>query len=260
MEKPAYGNWFPLKLIKLIYAITAVVILGLISCLLFHAPVWLTILAAVASVICLIVSVYWQMFRNQFDFEKGGLMGRIHQYVVDYLDWDGKGKLLDVGCGSGALTIRLAKRFQQGSFIGMDYWGFEWDYSQKLCQQNAAIEGVENRCTFVHGDARKLDFADESMDAVVSNFVFHEVKSEPDKRLLVKESLRVLKPGGAFAFHDLFEQKSIYGDIQTLIEELRQSGISEVNYIARTQDRISMPAYMKLPWGLTGLGLIYGKK
>jgi ubiquinone/menaquinone biosynthesis C-methylase UbiE len=39
----------------------------------------------------------------------------------------------------------------------------------------------------------KLPFADEHFDAVVSNFVFHEVKDVKDKRAVIKEALRVLK-------------------------------------------------------------------
>ena len=45
-----------------------------------------------------------------------------------------------------------------------------YNYSQALCEKNAASEGVGTQCTFVHGDANKLDFPDESFDAVISNY------------------------------------------------------------------------------------------
>ena len=48
----------------------------------------------------------------------------------------------------------------------------------------------------------KLDFPDESFDAVASNYVYHNITGE-DKQELLLETLRVLKKGGTFAIHDL---------------------------------------------------------
>ena len=45
------------------------------------------------------------------------------------------------------------------------------------------------------GDANKLDFPDESFDAVVSNYVYHNVMGA-DKQALLLGDLRVLKKGG----------------------------------------------------------------
>lgn len=77
-------------------------------------------------------------------------------------------------------------------------------HMEEQCETNARLEGVWERIVFQKGDAAKLDFPDESFDGAVSKFVFHEVRRQPDKRLVVREALRVVKKGGAFAFHDLF--------------------------------------------------------
>ena len=80
---------------------------------------------------------------------------------------------LDIGCGSGALTIACAKRNPQGKMIGIDRWGKEYaSFSLPLCEKNAAAEGVKN-ASFQRGNAVKLDFPDESYDAVTSNYVYH---------------------------------------------------------------------------------------
>ena len=50
----------------------------------------------------------------------------------------------------------------------------------------------------------------------MSNFVFHEVRTAKDKRDVVRESLRVLKKGGAFSLQDMFAQKALYGDMEDL--------------------------------------------
>lgn len=68
--------------------------------------------------------------------------------------------------------------------------------------------GVASRIHFEKGDAAHLNYADETFDAAVSNFVFHEVHSARDKRDVVREALRVVKRGGAFSFQDLFAQKA----------------------------------------------------
>ena len=105
---------------------------------------------------------------------------------------------LDIGCGSGALTIACAKRNPQGKMVGIDRWGKEYaSFSLPLCEKNAAAEGVKN-ASFRRGNALKLDFPDESFDAVTSNYVYHNITGA-DKQALLMETLRVLKKGGTFA-------------------------------------------------------------
>jgi ubiquinone/menaquinone biosynthesis C-methylase UbiE len=186
-------------------------------------------------------------------------MEKVHRYVADSLPWHGEGTLLDVGCGAGALTILCAKKFPKAQCTGIDYWGIKWDYSQRMCQHNAEAEGVADRCTFLHGDANRLDFADESFDAVVSNFVYHEVNDGRSKEELLRETLRVLKRGGSFALQDLYGQKSVYGDFQALVEHLRKDAVTEIHYADSCRE-IPIPKWMQVPGMLTGVGIIYGKK
>ena len=171
-----------------------------------------------------ILWLYMLRCRVLFDFNRGGLMGQVHQYLTDHLPWDGRGTLLDIGCGSGALTIRCAKRFPNASLVGVDYWGAAWSYAKEQCQQNAAAEGVSHRVHFQKGDAAHLAFPDETFEAAVSNFVFHEVRTQPDKREVVREALRVVKKGGCFAFQDLFEKESLYGDMTDFCPSFGRQG------------------------------------
>ena len=187
-------------------------------------------------------------------------MGEIHQFLIDHLNWNGQGTLLDIGCGAGALTNRCAKQFPEATLRGMDYWGMGWDYAKEQCERNAEIEGVADRVTFSKGDASKLDFADESFDAAVSNFVFHEVKTQPDKRKVVREALRVVKKGGAFAFQDLFVRKRLYGNMEEFVTQLQAEGINEIHYIANVERTGLIPKYLQAPWMLVNIGIIYGKK
>ena len=114
--------------------------------------------------------------------------------------------------------------------------------------------------TFQKGDAAHLDFPDQAFDAIVSNFVFHEVRSQKDKRLVVREALRVLKKGGSFSFQDLFSQPSLYGDMDGFVRELRREGFREVHYIPFVERQGFVPRYVQAPWMLSGVGLLYGRK
>ena len=73
-----------------------------------------------------------------------------------------------------------------------------------MCAKNAKSEGVSGRCRFQRGDANKLDFPDGRFDAVVSNYVYHNITGA-DRQALLLETLRVLKKGGVFAFADIVD-------------------------------------------------------
>lgn len=258
--KADYGNWVPAAMMKLCGGITVILLLIVLSGILILHNLIMSVIVGILFLIALAYTLYMWKCRNIFDFDKGGLMGEIHEYLVKHLNWDGQGNLLDIGCGAGALTIRCAKRFPNAKLTGVDFWGAGWSYAKSQCEQNAQIEMVEERVHFQKGDAAKLDFKDESFDAAVSNFVFHEVRTQPDKRLVVKEALRVVKKGGSFAFQDLFAQKRLYGNMEEFIEELRREGIQEIHYISNVEKKGFVPGVVQAPWMLSGIGLIYGKK
>jgi ubiquinone/menaquinone biosynthesis C-methylase UbiE len=164
---------------------------------------------------------------------------------------------LDVGCGSGALTIACARRNPQAHFIGLDRWGKEYaSYNKPLCEANAKAEGVGNT-EFRQGDALKLDFPDESFDAVKSNYVYHNIPSR-DRQKILLETLRVLKKGGTIALHDIFS-KAKYGDMQAFVRLLREMGYEKVELIDTTDGMFMSPAEAK--WmALSGSGLLAGRK
>lgn len=224
-QTPDYGNWVPAAMMKALAVLIAVLLIVELLFLILLKNTILSIIVGILFVLVAAFTVYMWRCRVLFDFRRGGLMGKIHQYLVDHLDWNGNGTLLDIGCGAGALTIRCARRFPLARITGMDYWGPEWSYAKEQCEQNARLEHVADRLTFCKGDAAALDFPDGAFDAAVSNFVFHEVRTQPDKRKVVREALRVVKKGSSFAFQDLFSQQKLYGDMEEFIEELKKEGI-----------------------------------
>lgn len=259
-SKANYGNWVPAAFMRMAWKIVGILFIFEVLDLIVLKNVWAAVILGVIFLAVLSLTLYMQKCRNLFDFNKGGLMGEIHEFLVKHLMWNGNGTLLDIGCGAGALTIRCAKKFPNAKLVGIDYWGKEWSYEKGQCENNAVVEGVADRIHFEKGDAAKLNYANNTFDAAVSNFVFHEVKTQPNKRLVVREALRVIKNGGAFAFQDLFGQEKLYGDMNAFIDELKKEGLSEIHYIPDIDKMNFIPSYVRAPWMLYGVGLIYGIK
>ena len=260
-QEANYGNWVPEKALCMLFGMTA---LFLIIAFVLGFTVGNPIITAIFGVMCAVtaaMAIYMYVCHEKFAFGKGNMMAGVHQNLVEHLEWNGEGRLLDIGCGAAALTVRCAKAFPKAKITAMDYWGAEWSYAKEQCERNARIEGIADRVTFQKGDAAKLDFADGTFDAAVSNFVFHEVRTAKDKREVVREALRVVKKGGVFSFQDMFSQKALYGDMNEFVEILKSEGISEIHYIGNLEKKLDfIPGFVTTPWMISGMGIIYGRK
>lgn len=106
-----------------------------------------------AALLALLGWMAW--IRRQYAFGKGGMMERVRQTILSSLDFDGRGSLLEVGCGSGALAVRAALTWPEARITGLDYWDAMYNYSQALCERNAASEGVGKQRVFVLRDSMK---------------------------------------------------------------------------------------------------------
>lgn len=211
------------------------------------------------SIILILITVYLYLSYNEFSYSHGKVMGRINQFIISKLIWKGEGKLLDIGCGSGSLSILLAKKYKKAKIIGIDLWNNKIKNGKEKCEKNAKIEEVTN-VEFVRADASNLPYEDETFDSVVSNFTFSKMKKNKDKKALIKEALRVVKKDGKFAFHDIFENQKVFGDIEEIVDELKEEGISEVHYIPNIEQCNFIPKILRTPIMLKDLGILYGKK
>jgi SAM-dependent methyltransferase len=247
--EPEYGNWVSTKLIYGSIAMSIpFFVLSSVS------PIFV-----VGTIPFLLSFAYFAYARHMFSLRGGNLQAPIRNLVVEHLDWDGEGKALDIGCGNAPLAIQLAKRYPSAHVTGIDYWGGMWEYSKAVCERNAEIEDVAGRMNFQKASAAALPFEDEYFDAAVSNLVFHEVGDVKDKRELIKEALRVVKTGGAFAFQDLFLLKRRFGDVDDLVAIIKSWGIKEVAF-ADTSDSEFIPKALRLPFMVGRIAIIYGKK
>lgn len=111
--------------------------------------------------------------------------------VVEGLPLKGK-DILDIGCGSGGITLHLVASHGAASAIGFDV---ERPVVE-AARRRAKAQGLTERASFVQAPPGRLPFADASFDVVFSKDALLHV---PDKDALFAEIFRVLKPGGVFA-------------------------------------------------------------
>jgi ubiquinone/menaquinone biosynthesis C-methylase UbiE len=106
-------------------------------------------------------------------FERYGLQGAL--------------RILDLGCGTGQITRRLAQRYPEARIVGVDI------LEENLARASADNAGFDARIDYRTGDAFALEFDDAAFDLVVCR---HLSQAVPDFGLVLDEITRVLRPGG----------------------------------------------------------------
>ncbi|HVN31319.1 MAG TPA: class I SAM-dependent methyltransferase [Thermoanaerobaculaceae bacterium] len=248
-SKPEYANWVAPRLV---YGPAALAVLlgGLAAfALWFLLP----------ALLCLACASYFAYAQWVLSEGGGDVQRKIQALVLQQLHWKGTGATLDIGCGNGSLAIAIAKAYPLAHVTGIDSWGRSWEYSQAACDRNASIEGVTKQVSFQKASAARLPFPEGAFDVVVSNLVFHEVRDVADKKLLLKEALRVLKKGGIFVLQDLFLWRRVYGDIPDLLSAIRSWGVASAEFFP-TNGAPFIPRALKLPFMVGTIGIIHGRK
>ena len=108
--------------------------------------------------------------------------------VITDLPFKGDEKVLDLGCGDGALTSRIAAILPKGYVLGIDA------SRNMIC---AAKEHTAENLEFQHMDIDEIRFVDE-FDVVFSNAALHWVK---DHKRLFQNVYTALRPDGILRFN-----------------------------------------------------------
>jgi ubiquinone/menaquinone biosynthesis C-methylase UbiE len=102
---------------------------------------------------------------------------------------------LDLGCGSGQVTLRLARSYRR--VLAVDVSG----PAIARLEAKSAAEGIENIQTLTH-PIETLELAPASVDLIVSNYALHHLR-DVDKAELMRSSFRWLRPGGRLVIGDM---------------------------------------------------------
>ncbi len=124
--------------------------------------------------------------------------------ILGGLGLRGDEKVLDVGCGRGAVLVATARRLPAGRAVGVDLWsgGDQSGNAPGVTMGNAEAEGVRDRVRVVTGDATSLPFGYASFDLVVSSMAIHNIEDPARRGAALREVVRVLRPGGRVAVVD----------------------------------------------------------
>ncbi len=200
--------------------------------------------------------------RRQLLPQGGDWERRIHGLVVSRLALrsDSGASLLDIGCGNASLLLALLGDTPAVRATGVDFWGENWDYAQSSCESRLASVGLH--ATFCRMDAARLEFPDESFDAVVSVMCFHEVQTPPGAMVrgplvALSEALRVLRTGGDFVLVDRFGDKTDFGNSAELAAVLQATtGLRRESLVAP----LGIPWPLKTKRALGPVEVLSGKK
>jgi len=133
------------------------------------------------------------------------LRGKLRAWdaILDRAALHGDERLLDMGCGRGAVLIAAARRLPEGRAVGLDSWTADQSGNRpEATLANAAAAGVAERVEVRTGDMTAMPFPDDSFDVVTSAMAIHNIPSAEGRRRALDEAVRVLRPGGRLFIAD----------------------------------------------------------
>jgi arsenite methyltransferase len=171
--------------------------------------------AAVVAVLLIVAGVSVRRFSRRGKFE-------VWARLLTEIGLRGDERVLDLGCGRGAVLLIAAKLVPRGRAVGVDIWrADQTGNSMQATLANADAEGVADRVELHTRDMTDLQFPDESFDLVASNLAIHNLPDNDARRAAIDEAVRVLRPGGHVVIADL-------GFTRLYADRLQQRGMADV--------------------------------
>lgn len=143
-------------------------------------------------------------------------MVRSNQRVGDLMNVSSRAQVLDVGCGYGAFARYLSNRFGC-RVLATNISERELEWGRELTDQ----AGLDDLVTFEWADFHDLPYDEGSFDFYTSQEAFLHAA---DKKMVLAEAYRVLRPGGKLVFTDLLVSKDTpHADREKIYERIKLS-------------------------------------
>jgi arsenite methyltransferase len=171
--------------------------------------------AAVIGVVLIAAGVGIVRFSRRGKFE-------VWARLLTEIGLRGDERVLDLGCGRGAVLLAAAKLVPRGTAVGVDIWRpDQTGNSMQATLDNADAEGVADRIELHTRDMTDLQFGEASFDLVVSSLAIHNLPGNEARLSAIDEAVRVLRPGGRIVIADI-------GFTRLYATRLRQCGMANV--------------------------------
>jgi ubiquinone/menaquinone biosynthesis C-methylase UbiE len=121
------------------------------------------------------------------------------------------GAVLDIGCGSGDILERFAKKFTKATFTGVD----GSDPMLELSRRRMARAGLSNRMTFVHAFIPSPDIPRQKYDVVMSHSLLHHLH-EPK---VLWDTVKQVAGKGTFIFIADLRRPGSEQDVARIVDE-----------------------------------------
>ena len=122
-------------------------------------------------------------------------VSKVHDALLAQADVRAGQHVLDIGCGTGTLAVRLKQRVPGAHVTGLD------PDELALSRARSKAERARVDILFVRGFADTIPSADRSFDRVLSSMMLHHL-TDDEKAATLRDVHRVLKPGGSFQLLD----------------------------------------------------------
>lgn len=196
------------------------------------APAFLTVLAVLYLALAILSGrpIYWLAFALtvavDFAYLYTTLRGKfvVWAELLEQLKLRGAERILDLGCGRGAVLLMAAQHLSTGRAVGVDLWrrGDQSGNSPNATRRNAEAEGVADRVELHTANMTALPFEENSFDLVVSSLAIHNISRRADREKAISEAVRVLRPDGRLLIADVQGTRQYQA-------QLARMGMNQVN-------------------------------
>lgn len=189
-----------------------------------------------------------------------GMHRRWKDVAVDALKIKPNGQYLDVCCGTGDLSLLVAKRLQsRGKVIGIDFSLSMLEIAEEREQLARDDGSLSNQLQWVDGDAQSLPFQDNTFDGAIISF---GLRNLTDLQAGLNEMVRVVKPGGRVVNLDLGRVRTplfaplfmfYFNKIVPLVGLVLQRDIQAYTYLPESLGTYPEPAEISNMFSRAGL-------